>query len=135
MNQLNIIGNVCKDPELRATQTGKEVCSFTVAVNRRKSAKAGVEETDFFKVTAWEKLAAICKQYLFKGSKVAVTGSVSVSTYEKNGNHYASLDVTASNVEFLGHKNPVDDAPMAPTADEKKGFVAVDRDDPDFLPF
>jgi single-strand DNA-binding protein len=138
MNSITIIGNVTRDPELRTTQTGKEVCSFTVAVNRRKSVKAGVQETDYFKITAWEKLAAICKEYLVKGSKVAVVGSVSVSTYEKGGNHYASLDVTATNVEFIGTKRsdaddtglsytPPNSTPSVPT-----GFVPVVDDD---LPF
>lgn len=135
MNSLTIIGNVCRDPELRATQSGLQVCSFTVAVNRRKSVKAGVQETDYFKVTAWEKLAAICKEYLVKGSKVAVVGSVSVSTYEKNGNHYASLDVTANQIEFLGGKrSDADDAGLTYTAPKvPDGFVPVDPGDD--LPF
>lgn len=129
MNSLTIIGNCTKDPELRVTQSGLQVCSFTIAVNRKKSAKAGIQETDYFKVTAWDKLATICKQYLIKGSKVAVTGSVSVSTYESKGNHYASLDVTARDVEFLGGKR-ADDTGLNP-----HGSSAVKEDDPDFLPF
>ena len=132
MNSLTIIGNVTRDPEMRATQTGLQVCSFAVAVNRRKSAKAGSVETDYFKVTAWDKLAGICKEYLSKGAKVAVTGSVSVSTYESKGNHYASLDVTARDVEFLGGKrSDADDTGLK----VPEGFTPVKEDDPDFLPF
>jgi single-strand DNA-binding protein len=108
-----------------------------VAVNRRKSVKAGVQETDYFKVTAWEKLAAICGQYLSKGAKVAVTGSVSVSTYESKGNHYASLDVTARDVEFLGRKSEersdADDTGLKYTPPVPAGFVPVDPGDD--LPF
>lgn len=139
MNSLTIIGNVTRDPETRVTPSGKEVTNFTVAVNRRHSPKAGVEETDYFRVTAWDKLAGICKQYLIKGSKVAVVGSVSVSTYEKNGNHYASLDVTANQIELLGGKrSDADDSGLTYTAppvqkDKQTGFVKVDDDD--FLPF
>ena len=130
MNTIHIIGNVCKEPELRATQSGMQVCSFTVAVNRRKSAKAGAIESDYFKVTAWDKLAGICKQYLNKGSKVAVTGSVSVSTYESKGHHYASLDVTARDVEFLGsRRSDADDTGLK----VPEGFTPVEPDSD--LPF
>lgn len=134
MNSLTIIGNVTRDPESRSTPSGKEVTNFTVAVNRRRSPKAGVEETDYFRVTAWDKLAGICKQYVRKGTKVAVIGSVSVSTYEKNGNHYTSLDVTANQVELLGGKRS-DDASSDPVGQVSipDGFVAVDPGDD--LPF
>lgn len=108
MNRLMIIGNLTKDPEKRTTTSGKEVCSFTVAVNRRN------EGADFFRVTAWEGLAKICKQYLNKGKKVAVVGSVSVNTYtDSKGETKASMEVNAVDVEFLSAKNdgytPVND--------------------------
>ena len=121
MNQVNIIGSLGKDPELRTTSSGINVCSFTVAVNDKKSSS---ETVTWFKCTAWRKLADICKQYLSKGSKVAVTGSVSVSQYESNGKHYCSLDVTATDVEFLGSRK-------AETPDDR--FVKVENDDE--LPF
>ena len=77
MNKLTIIGNLVKDPELRSTQSGKQVCSFTVAVNRR--VKPGEEaKADFFRVNAWNQLGENCGKYLTKGKKVAVVGSVSV---------------------------------------------------------
>lgn len=101
MNKLTIIGNLTRAPELRTTQTGKNVCSFTVAVNRRKSAN-GQQEADFFRVTAWDKLGEHCSKYLDKGKKVAVVGPVRVSTYNANdGSTRAQLDVTADEVEFL----------------------------------
>ncbi len=102
MNRLTIIGNLTRDPETRTTQDGKSVCSFTVAVNRRK--KGGEEnEADYFRVSAWQKLGENCQQYLAKGRKVAVSGPVSVSCYEsrQDGRTYASLDVVAEDVEFL----------------------------------
>lgn len=101
MNKLTIIGNLTRAPEMRTTQTGKNVCSFTVAVNRRKSAN-GQQEADFFRVTAWDKLGEHCSKYLDKGKKVAVVGPVRVSTYNANdGSTRAQLDVTADEVEFL----------------------------------
>lgn len=101
MNKLLITGNLTRDPELRTTQNGKNVCTFTVAVNRRKG-----DEADYFRVTAWDQLGDNCQRYLAKGRKVAVVGSVSVNSYTtQNGEHRASLEVSASEVEFLSSKN------------------------------
>lgn len=100
MNKLTIIGNLTRDPELRSTQSGIQVCSFTVAVNKRN--KDGANGADFFRVTCWRGLADICARYLAKGSKVAIHGSVGVSTYTGNdGQTRATLEVTADDVEFL----------------------------------
>ena len=97
MNRLMIIGNLTRTPETRTTQSGKTVCTFSVAVNRRKD-----EQTDFFRVSAWDKLGENCQRFLDKGSKVAVVGSVSVNAYTtNNGENRASLEVMASEVEFL----------------------------------
>ena len=99
MNRITIIGNLTRDPEQRTTAGGKRVTSFTVAVNRR----AKDQDADFFRVSAWESLGEICQKYLAKGRKVAVCGSVSLNTYEnREGKTAASLDVYASEVEFLG---------------------------------
>ncbi len=139
MNKLTIIGNLTRDPELRTTTSGISVCSFTVAVNRRQSAQqrqAGQEpEADYFRVTAWRQLGEICGKFLQKGKKVAVVGPVSVSTYEgRDGKTYASLEVTADDVEMLSPR--VSDAAEAPQeepkTDEQSGFQQVDTDE---LPF
>ena len=104
MNKLTIIGNLTRDPEVRTTQSGVNVCSFTVAVNKRNK-QNNAEEADFFRVTAWRQLADICGKFLQKGKKVCVIGAVSVSTYTGNdGNTRASLEVTADDVEFLSPK-------------------------------
>ena len=113
MNRLTIIGNLTRDPELRTTSTGINVCSFTVAVNRRRSANGNQPEADFFRVSAWRALGENCQRYLAKGRKVAVTGPVSVSTYTGNdGTTRATLEVTADDVEFLSSRN--EDAGYAP---------------------
>ena len=96
-----IIGNITRDPESRTTQSGKQVCSFTVAVNRPRTSE-GQPDVYFFRVTAWNALADNCARYLFKGKKVAVTGPVSVSTYKaQNGEMKAQMEVYAQEVEFL----------------------------------
>ena len=109
MNKLTIIGNLTKKPELRTTQDGVSVCSFTVAVNRKKTEKNPNPPADFFNVTAWRGLGEICSKFLDKGRKVCVVGSVSVRTWENEGKHGASLEVTAEDVEFLSNATtPVD---------------------------
>lgn len=100
-----IIGNLTRDPQLRTLSRNGEqisVCDFTVAVNRRQKSQNNQPDADFFRVTAWRGLADNCQKYLVKGRKVAVTGTVSVSTYQGNdGVTRASLDVNAEDVEFL----------------------------------
>ena len=135
MNSLTIIGNLTRDPELRTTTTGKQVCSFSVAVNRRR--REGQEpEADFFLVSVWNQMAEVCHKYLAKGRKVAVVGPVRVSTYTaQDGTTRANMDVLAESVEFLSPKE-VDHGQAVQTPQAQKpdnsGFVVVDTDD---LPF
>lgn len=78
MNKLILIGNLVKDPEQRTTDNGIQCSTFTLAVNRRTSS----ESTDYFRVTAWRQLGALCAKYLSKGRKVCVTGPVSCNVYQ-----------------------------------------------------
>lgn len=133
MNKLIIIGNLCNNPELRSTSSGVSVCSFTVAVNRKKT-KDGQQETDYFNVTAWRERGEICAKYLSKGKKVSVVGPVSVRTWESNGKHGASLEVTADEVEFLSPRSEGQPAQPAPQVDQQTGFQQVAMDDSE-LPF
>lgn len=121
MNKLTIIGNLTADPEVRSTTTGKTVCNFTVAVNRRRKVD-GQPEADFFRVSVWNQLGEICGKYLAKGRKVSVIGSVSLRTWESNGKHGASLEVLADDVEFLssGEKQ------TEPKIDPQTGYQQVD---------
>lgn len=107
MNRLVIIGNCTKDPEIRTTTQGKNVCVFSVAVNRRRRTEnQNQPEADFFRVTAWDALGENCGKYLQKGKKVAVVGSVSVHAYtDAKGNPAASLEVIANEVEFLSPRD------------------------------
>ena len=139
MNRLTIIGNLTRDPELRTTSAGINVCSFTVAVNRRRSGNNNQPEADFFRVSAWRQLGENCQRYLAKGRKVAVVGAVSVQTYTGNdGTTRASLEVNAEDVEFLSSRNedagyaPAAPSQPAPAAPAMNGFEEVDDED---LPF
>ena len=127
MNKVFIIGNLTRDPELRTTQSGHGVCSFTVAVNRRQS--DGTQGADFFRVSAWRGLAETCSKYLAKGRKVAVVGSVTLNSFEGTNGMMSSLDVTASDVEFL---TPKSDNAAGESKLAGAGFVPADDDE---LPF
>jgi len=134
MNKLTIIGNLTKDPELRTTATGLSVCTFSVAVNRRKRDESGQDEADFFRVTAWRELGELCAKWLIKGRKVAVVGPVSFSTYTGNdGKTYANLEVLAQDVEFLTPRDQEAPKPQPkPQNSAPAGFAQVETDE---LPF
>ena len=102
MNQLIIIGNLTKDPELRTTPSGKSVVKFTVAVNDGFGEKKNVT---YFEVNAWEALAEICTKFLRKGSKVMALGKASVKPYVgKDGSAHGEVILTAQSIEFLTKK-------------------------------
>jgi single-strand DNA-binding protein len=84
LNSVVLVGRLVRDPELRYTPQGAPVCEFTLASNRRFTKKDGekVEEVIFVDVTAWNKLAEICAEYLKKGRLVALSGSLSQDRWE-----------------------------------------------------
>ncbi len=130
MNALTIIGNLTRDPERRILNDGRTVCMMNVAVNRMKK-DAGV---DYFRVSVWGNMGENCLKYLAKGRKVAVQGSVSVHAYKnQQGEAVGSLEVFASNVEFLSSGNGTS-APAASSApaSDPSGYTPVNDDD---LPF
>lgn len=140
MNKLFITGNLVRDPELRATQSGVIVCSFTVAVNKRQTAAQRASgqqaDADFFRVSAWRELGENCAKWLIKGRKVAVVGPVSVRTWQGNdGKTYAGMEVTASDVEFLSSASdarPQEAPQAAPQMDRQSGMQQVETEE---LPF
>ena len=104
MNKVLIIGNLGSDPEMRYTPNGDPVTSFSVATNRRYKTRDGGqrEETEWFRVSAWGRLAEITNQYLSRGSRVYVEGRLSSRTYQTQGGETrVSLDVNAQEIQFL----------------------------------
>ena len=111
--QITIVGNLGRDPEMRYTASGVPVTSFSVAVSRRWTGQDGQrqEKTVWFRVTAWRQLAELAGQYLSKGRQVMVVGEMeepSVWT-DQQGNNRSSLELTARTIQFLGNR---DDAGM-----------------------
>lgn len=102
MNKVFLIGNLTRDPELTETAGGVSVCRFSLAVERSYTNSSGERETDFFNVTAWRGLADSIARYCQKGSKVAVSGSIQIRTYENNyGVRQTTPDIIAQDCEFL----------------------------------
>lgn len=125
MNRVFIIGNLTHDPEMRVTQSGINVCSFSVAVNRRRAGDQQQPQADYFRVSAWRGLAENCQKYLAKGRKVAVTGPVSVSTYQaQNGTTRATMEISADDVEFLSPRSEQQEAPVS--RPPEGGFVEIE---------
>ncbi len=122
LNRAQIIGNVTRDPEVRQTSTGQQVCTFGVATNRSWNDAAGVkqEEVEFHNVVAWGKLAEICGQYLSKGRKVYVDGRLKTRDWEgQDGAKRRTTEIITENLIILdkGPATPISgSAPAAPSA-------------------
>lgn len=104
LNRASIIGNLTRDPEMRKTQTGQSVCSFSVATNRSWTGQDGVkqEASDFHNVVAWGKLAEICGQYLTKGRKVYVDGRMQTRDWEgQDGVRRYRTEIVTENMIIL----------------------------------
>jgi single-strand DNA-binding protein len=106
------MGNLGRDPELRYTPQGIAVCDFSVAVNEKKRDKAGElqDTTTWFKVTLWRNQAEIASKYLTKGSPVYIEGRLSLGEWtDREGNNRYSLEVTATDMHFVGGGNRPDE--------------------------
>lgn len=103
MNQVNLTGRLCADPETRYLADGTCVAQFRLAVDRR--VKKGDKTADFFTVVTWKKLAEMVTQYTAKGRLVGVTGRLQERSYtDKEGNKRNLVEVIADSVDFLGGK-------------------------------
>lgn len=128
--KLLIIGRVGGDPEMRFTPDGVTVTTFSVAANRNVRQQDGSfkEETEWFRVSAWRKLAETCNQFLTKGKLVYIEGSLRTRMYDgKDGQRRVSLDVTADKVLFLDRQGA---APLPPETVTGEGDI-----EPDDIPF
>ncbi len=158
MNKILLTGRLTKDPELRTTNSGLAVASFSIAVNRTFKNKEGNYDADFFNVSVFGKQAENVSKYCFKGSQVGVEGRLQARSYEaQDGTKRYVTDIIADHIEFLGSKkdantnyvadrnfmDQISDAPMdvqtseieVPEGDPYKDFgneITITDDD---LPF
>ena len=111
LNKILIIGNLGTDPEMRYTPNGNPVTSFNVATNRNYTTAQGEkrEETEWFRVVAWNQLAEQCNQFLTKGRKVYVEGRLKSDTWTGNdGQVRFTNEINANQVVFLDRGSPVE---------------------------
>ena len=147
LNHIVLMGRLVADPEVRRTQTGKQVAAFRIACDRGRKDASGQSQADFFDITAWEKTGEFVGRYFGKGSLILIEGRLQSSQYtDKNGSKRTSISVVASQVHFTGEKarqaSPaLDDCgysggePAAPAySNPPAGDYALIEDDGD-LPF
>ena len=108
MNKVILTGNLARDPEIRYTQSGKAVATFSLAVNRgwkRPNDSQQQQITDFINIVAWDKSAEFCSKYLAKGRKVLVEGRIQSRSYEaQDGSKRYVTEVVSDNIEFMDSK-------------------------------
>ncbi|MDQ3065220.1 MAG: single-stranded DNA-binding protein [bacterium] len=106
-NQVILMGNLTRDPELRTIPSGQSVCSFSLALNRSFKGADGnwQEATDYIDVVAWGPLGERVAQYLSKGRPCLVNGRLQSSSWEKDGVKRSKVEVNAQDVTFLGGRD------------------------------
>ena len=118
MNKVVLIGNLTRDPDVRNTQSGVSVCTFTLAVQSRYK-----ETADFINVVAWRGIAETCGRYLKKGSKVCVCGALQSRSYEaRDGSKRTVVEVIADEVEFLSFVEKKEAEPVGEPIDDELPF-------------
>ena len=108
LNQILLIGNCGSDPEMRYTPNGSMVVNFSLAVNSYRNSPEGdqIQETEWFRVSAWNKLAETCNQYVVKGMKVYVEGRFSSREWtDQEGKTRTSLEISCADIQFLSRSN------------------------------
>lgn len=149
MNKVILIGRLARDPELRYTPSNIPVCRLTIAVDRRFKSENQQQTADFINCVAWRQQAEFISKYFEKGKRIAITGSIQVSTYDdQEGKKRYNTEVVIDDVEFVeskkessvgestggnmggGFGNPVKDN----TPPQQGGFFVLDEDDGD-IPF
>lgn len=103
INQVIIMGNLTRDPELRSTPNGQSVCSLSLALNRSYKDAVGnwQELTDFIDVVAWGPLAERTAQYLSKGRRALITGRLQQRSWEQDGQKRSKVEVLANDITFM----------------------------------
>jgi single-strand DNA-binding protein len=153
LNQVTLMGNLTRDPELRQTPTGQNVTSFSLALNRSYKDASGEwqEATDFIDIVAWGPLAERVSQYLSKGRRCLVQGRLQSRSWEQEGQKRSKVEVLANDVTFLDSRGGSDSeggtaassptsAPAKPTPSKKTDDVVIEDigDEPinlDDIPF
>ena len=141
MNKAILIGRLTRDPELRTTPTGRNVCQFSVALSRNFTNANGEREADFINCVVWDKQAENLVKYQKKGNQIAVEGRIQTRNYDdKDGKKVYVTEILASNISFLDSKgtgatgntsfNNLPEPPMEDTSSNNSSMetVSVEKD-------
>ena len=108
-NRAVLIGRLTADPELKTTQSGVSVCSFTLAVDRRFKGQDGERRADFISIVTWRQTAEFVSRFFHKGDPIGIEGSIQTRNYEdKQGNKRTAVEVVADGAFFVGGKQTHD---------------------------
>ena len=138
MNKIIVIGNLGRDPEMRYTASGQSVTSFSIASSRRYTTSSGEqrEETEWFTVNAWGRLADLCNQYLTKGRQVYIEGRLHSRSYEgRDGQMRFANDINLTDVQFLRGASGTGEDRSLYGQEPPPGDEGPPLDDADDLPF
>ena len=128
INQVILLGRLTRDPEQQTTASGKNVVSFSIAVDRQSQD----DQADFFNITAWDKLGDLVMQYLSKGRRVLIQGRLRQDSWEDKdtGKRQSRIEVTASDVTFLDGPSGDNSGSAAPKTTKKEEVVTEIDDKP-----
>ena len=133
LNICALQGRLARDPELRQTNTGKQVATFTLAVDRGRKDANGKSVADWIPVIAWERAAEFAYKWLTKGQMVAVDGRLQSRTYTaKDGTNRTVLEVVANNINFCGSKADSAGQPSPAPAGQPAAAPAYSQPGEDF---
>ena len=137
LNSITLMGRLTKEPDFRTTQSGTNVVSFTLAVDRDYQSGGSEKQTDFIDCTAWRNTAEFVSKYFRKGQMMALRGSLQSRKWEdKNGNSRVSWEVLADSVYFCGDKKSDGNVERpAKTGVNVSAFEDLDDESDGQLPF
>lgn len=130
MNKVILMGRLTKDPEVRYTNGGKTIGSFSIAVDRRFKSE-GQPEADFFTCVTFGKQAEFVEKYLKKGTKILLGGQIQNNNYEKDGVKHYNTQIVVDEIEFAESKKTQAEEPSG----KDDSFMAIPDDAGDELPF
>ena len=140
LNRIILMGRLTRDPELRRTQSGTAVTSFSLAVDRDFKSQSGEKETDFIDVVAWRSTAEFVAKYFTKGRMAVVEGRLQIRDWkDKDGNNRRSAEVVADNIYFGDSKEKSSGGTAygsyVPQQAQSDGFAEISEDSDSELPF
>ena len=133
MNNVNLIGRLTSNPELKQTNSGLSVCSVSIAVNRQTKDEQGNYKADFINLQAWRHTAEFLCKYFKKGDMLGLTGAIQTRQYQDKdtGKNRTAFEVVVSQVYFTGGKSQSQKSNSTPT-DDDFSIISCDSED---LPF